>query len=193
MRRILLAALAWASAATAQAPQTPVELRIDGPESFNARERFIAVLINRSTRPIVFVMPNRNPAYNVWARWTVRDAYGYPVSPRPDRIMICRGTTMYEETYNWPDGPDQPPILNRQIAVAEEDAVLLGPGQTAALDILSPDERFDLTARGRYSISLSYEFYPSLYSLTGESTKASVLAGTPSLLLTSNTLTVTRR
>jgi len=174
---------------------TPVELHIQGPESFGQSSRpFAAVLINRSSALIAIVLPNSNPAHNVWARWTVRDPRGYWVAPRPKSRVFCSGTTMYEETTDWPDdGPDLPPLLGEQIPLRDEDVVLLNPGEQLALPMIDPSERFDLTEHGNYTISLHYEFHPSLYILTGKDEKKRTLQNTPSLELFSNTLTVTRK
>jgi hypothetical protein len=170
-----------------------VELHIEGPASLPSATRFLVALVNRSPKPIAAVLPNRERSYNVWARWQIRDAQGVLVAPKPDRQIFCSGTTMYLQTFDWLDGPDQMPVLGEKPQLKEEDVLVANPGQKLWLPVVAPDERFDLTAAGTYSITLRYEFQPSFYALPTESGKAELLRQSPALVLESNALTVARK
>lgn len=170
-----------------------VELVISGPATMplfvkGRAEKFNAVLINRSPKPVVFVPPHPEWPEEVWTTWDATDAKGRSVSRLPQYEIFCIGTTMYQKTIFAPTmiDPKHPKTIE------DRDLVILQPGEKFELPgIAAPSLYVSFPKRTTYQVTLGYEFNPEHYVMAGGSQKAALLKNAPAISVTSNALTLT--
>jgi len=204
VRRLLLALVLvfplvlCVNGAQAQSPVKPavyanVELVISGPATMplfrkGHGEKFTAVLINRSKKPVAFVPPHRDWAEEIFTTWDATDAKGRYVSRIPQYQIYCIIATMYQRTIFAPTilDPKNPKIIE------DKDLLILQPGEQFEFQgIADPSFSLNFPRRGPYQITLGYEFYPEHYVMAPGSKKAALLKNAPSISATSNALALT--
>jgi hypothetical protein len=190
--------LLCASGAQSLSPVKPavyanVELVISGPATMplfrkSHGEKFTAVLINRSTKPIAFVPPHRDWDEEIFTTWDATDAKGRCVTRIPHYQMFCVIATMYQRTIFAPTllDPSHPKTIE------DKDLLILQPGEQFELPgIADPSFNLNFPRRGTYQVTLAYSFYPEHYVVAPGSKKAALLKDAPSISATSNPLALT--
>ena len=204
VRRLLLALVLvfplvpCVNGAQAPSPVKPavyanVELVISGPATMplfrkGHGEKFTAVLINRSKKPVAFVPPHRDWAEEIFTTWDATDAKGRYVSRIPQYQIYCIIATMYQRTIFAPTilDPKNPKIIE------DKDLLILQPGEQFEFQgIADPSFSLNFPGRGAYQVTLAYTFYPEHYLMAPGSKKAALLKNSPSICAISSPLAVT--
>lgn len=170
-----------------------LELVITGPEAVpiprrDWRQRFTAVLINRSNETVVFVPPRNDWYGERRLEWQALDARGEWLDRHPNYAIECDVHGVMRSV------PDlAPPILLAEPPkqIRDADLVVLQPGDSYAIKSLA-DPWFALNFRrhGVYTLSLRFSPASEHYALPKNSRYAAALEKTQSLDVTSNTLTL---
>jgi hypothetical protein len=177
-----------------QAPSPAIELIIAGPDAVprprkDLRQRFTAVLVNRSNASVVFVPPRNDWYGERRLEWQAVDSRSRWLDRQPNFAIECDVHGVMRMV------PDLPaPLLAggppRQIRDA--DLVVLQPGERYELKSLA-DPWFSLNFRrhSSYTLSLHFAFASSHYELTKNSQYASALKKSNVIEVRSNELKLT--
>jgi hypothetical protein len=175
-----------------QSPQ--LELMIAGPEAVpiprrDWRQRFTAVLINRSNETIVFVPPRNDWYGERRLEWQALDSRGEWLDRQPNNVIECDVHGVMRMV------PDIPAVLltaEPPKQIREADLVVLQPGESYAIKSLA-DPWFALNFRrhGVYTLSLHFSPASEHYALPKNSHFVTALKNSSSIAVDSNELKLT--
>jgi hypothetical protein len=177
-----------------QAASSDVELIIAGPDTVplprkDLRQRFTAVLINRSKDAVVFVPPRSDWYRERRLEWQAVDSKGRWLDRQPNYAIECDVHGVMRAV------PDLPaPLLAAEPStqIRDADLVVLQPGERYELKSLA-DPWFSLNFRrhGVYTLSLHFAFASGHYELPKNSHYASALQKSSVIEVSSNELKLT--
>jgi hypothetical protein len=176
-----------------RAPAPAVELIIAGPDMVplprkDLRQRFTAVLINRSNDAVVFVPPLNDWYGERRLEWQAVDSKGRWLNRQPNYAIEC---DVHGVMRSVPDLPAPLLAVEPPRQIRDADLIVLLPGGRYELKSLA-DPWFSLNFRrhGLYTLSLHFAFASSHYELPKNSQYASALKKSSLIDVSSNELTL---
>jgi hypothetical protein len=176
------------------APSPAVELIIAGPDMVplprkNLRQRFTAMLINRSEDVVVFVPPRDDWYGERRLEWQAVDSKGRWLDRQPNYAIEC---DVHGVIWSVPDLPAPLLAVQAPRQIRDADLIVLQPGGRYELKSLA-DPWFSLNFRrhGAYTLSLHFAFASGHYDLPKNSQYASALRKSSLVEVGSNELKLT--
>jgi len=126
-------------------PQPPLELRINGPSFIREGQavKYKAVLINRSSEPVVLASPDSRLDFNLNS--TITDPSGRPLSPKPFFFCPVGGKGWYSD-------------LKRHMK--DSDIKVLQPGEKLEFSFDDISDSYLFPGHGRYQVTFVYSYIP---------------------------------
>jgi hypothetical protein len=126
-------------------PQPPLELRISGPGFIHDGQavKYKAMLINRSSEPVVLASPDSRLDFNL--NWTITDPSGRPLSSRPFFYCPVGGKGWYSD-------------LKRNLK--DSDIRVLQPGEKLEFSFDDISDSYLFPGYGRYQVICVYSYVP---------------------------------
>jgi len=166
---LLLAAGLSITPGTLSAPKNsklrpPLELKISGPAYFRYGQKlkFKAVLVNRSSAPIVLAQPPSSLSYQL--DWKILDPTGQPMK---SNSMICPLTGIKDGTV---------------FPLADDDVRILKPGDKLEYEEDDIGTFYEFPRGGRYQVVATYVFPVPQFTESGDRIADSTMTGVPILL-----------
>lgn len=171
-----------------------LELVINGPEAVplprrDWRQRFTAVLINRSDETVVFVPPRNDWYGERRLEWQAVDSKGRWLDRQPNYAIEC---DVHGVMRSVPDLPASWLTGEPARQIREADLVVLQPGKSYAIKSLA-DPWFSLNFRRHdaYTLSLDFGFVSNHYELPKNSRYVAALKKSSAIYVHSNELKLT--
>lgn len=173
-----------------------LELVIAGPETVPvprgaSRQPFTAILVNRSSAPIVFVPPHSSWYRERRLEWVAIDSQGRTVGRQPNDVIECDVHGVMRAV---PALPAQ--ILGSQPPkqISEADVVVLQPGEKYEFRSLAdPWYSLNLHKHDIYTLALHFSPASDHYALPKNSPYAGALKNSDGIDVSSNELKLTIR
>lgn len=174
--------------------KAPLQLTISGPEDVplprrDWRQRFTAVLTNRSDETVVFVPPRNDWYGELRLEWQAIDSKGRWLDRQPNNVIECspRGVMRMVPEVPAPLLTTEPP---RQIR--DTDLVVLRPGERYELkNLADPWYSLNFRRHGVYTLSLHFSLVSKHYALPKNSRYAAALQNSRAIEVASNELKLT--